>query len=131
VIGLDTNILVRYLTQDDAAQARKVDALIGSAVDEETRLHVDDIVLCELVWVLRGAYRLGKPAIVGTLDKLMSTSAFSFEDRELLQGALADYAGGTGDFSDYVIGRRNARAGCEHTATLDRQLRAQRRFHVL
>jgi predicted nucleic-acid-binding protein len=73
VIGVDTNVLVRYLTQDDPAQARKVDTFVATAIESGDRLHVDDIVLCELVWVLRAAYRFGKPVIAAALDKVMST----------------------------------------------------------
>jgi len=131
VIGLDTNVLVLYLTQDDAAQARRVDALINAAADDETRLYVDDIVLCELVWVLRAAYRLSKPTIIDALEKLISTSAFSFDDRELLRATLSDFNAGSGDFADYLIGRRNLRAGCEQTMTLDRQLKAHPAFSVV
>ena len=131
MIGMDTNVLVRYLTQDDAAQSRRLDAFVAQAVDAETRLHVDDIVLCELVWVLRGAYRLSKPTVASALDKIMSTALFSFDDRDLLRGALEEYREGTGDFADYVIGRRNSRAGCERTVTFDRSLADSPSFSLL
>lgn len=129
--GLDTNVLVRYLTQDNVAQARAVDALTAEALSVGERLHVDDIVLCELVWVLRGAYRTQKPAIVSALEKISSTALFSFEDREVLRRAVEDYRDGGGDFADYLIGRRNRRAGCETTATFDRALRGAAAFSVL
>ncbi len=131
MIGVDTNVLVRYLTQDDPVQARKVDTFVATAIETGDRLHVDDIVLCELVWVLRAAYRFGKPVIAAALDKVMSTAIFSFDDRELLRSALTDYRNGPGDFSDYVIGRRNTRAGCEHTVTFDRPLNRERSFLLL
>jgi predicted nucleic-acid-binding protein len=131
LIGVDTNVLVRYLTQDDAAQARKVDALVAAAIEGGDRLHVDDIVLCEVVWVLRAAYRLGKPSIAGALERIMRTALFSFEDRELLHAALSDYVLGPGDFSDYLIGRRNSRSGCEHTVTFDRSLKGETSFLLL
>jgi predicted nucleic-acid-binding protein len=131
VIGVDTNVLVRYLTQDDPVQARKVDTFVATAIERGDRLQVDDIVLCELVWVLRAAYRFGKPVIVTALDKVMSTGIFAFDDRELLRSALNDYRNGPGDFSDYVIGRRNLRAGCEHTVTFDRPLNKERSFVLL
>jgi predicted nucleic-acid-binding protein len=131
MIGIDTNVLVRYLTQDDTNQARRVDTFLEAAIEDETRLRVDDLVLCEVVWVLRAAYRLGKPAIAEALDKVISTAIFSFEDRELIRSALADYLNGPGDFSDYVIGRRNARAGCEHTVTFDRSLNKGSLFVML
>ncbi len=131
MIGVDTNVLVRYLTQDDPGQARKIDTFVATAIERGDRLQVDDIVLCELVWVLRAAYRFGKPVIAAALDKVMSTGIFAFDDRELLRSALNDYRNGSGDFSDYVIGRRNLRAGCEHTVTFDRPLNRERSFVLL
>lgn len=129
--GLDTNVLVRYLTQDNLAQARAVDALVAETLSEGERLHVDDVVLCELVWVLRGAYRTSKPVIVSALDKISATAIFSFSDREVLRQAVADYRDGTGDFADYLIGRRNRRAGCETTVTFDRALKSAAAFTSL
>ena len=129
--GVDTNVLVRYLTQDHAAQARAVDALIAETISQREHLHVDDVVLCELVWVLRGAYRTDKPAIVSALQKLVGTALFSFEDREMLRRAVEDYRKGSGDFADYLIGRRNRRAGCEDTATFDRALKGASAFSLL
>lgn len=129
--GIDTNILVRYLTQDDPAQARAVDDLISEAVEGGARLRVDDVVLCELVWVLRGAYRFDQATIAATLDKVLSTGLFAFEDREASRRALDEYRNGGGDFADYLIGRRNLGAGCETTVTFDRALDGNDAFTVL
>jgi predicted nucleic-acid-binding protein len=131
VIGVDTNVLVRYLTQDDRAQARAVDVLVSESVRDGVRLHVDDIVLCELIWVLRGAYRFNRMTIAGTVEKILDASLFSFENRDLLKSALARYRDGAGDFADYVIGARNIKAGCEVTATFDRALRNDDAFSFL
>jgi len=131
VIGVDTNVLVRYLTQDDAAQARRVDAVFEDALRQGKRIHIDDIVLCELVWVLRGAYRFGKATIAAALEKIMSTALFSFSNRELLRSALEEYRAGDADFADYVIGARNRRAGCEQTLTFDRSLGKSAAFSML
>ena len=129
--GLDTNVLARYLTQDDPAQSRAVDTLVSKAIDEGEPLHIDDIVLCELVWVLRGVYRKEKALIVTALEKIAGTALFSFNDREVLRRAIADYRGGGGDFADYLIGHRNRRAGCERTVTFDRALKGTKAFSVL
>lgn len=131
MIGVDTNVLVRYLAQDDVSQARKVDLFLTEAIDSGDRLQIDDIVLCETVWVLRAAYRMGKNTIVATLEKILSTSIFSFDDRGLLNSALDDYREGSADFTDYLIGRRNARSGCEHTVTFDRALDGGDTFRLL
>ena len=127
MIGVDTNVLVRYLTEDDAAQARAVDGLVAQG----DYLYIDDIVLCELVWVLRSAYRFDKKTIVDAIDRILQTALFAFEDRDLLRSALAEYRDGTGDFADYVIGARNAKAGCDETATFDRALADSDRFALL
>lgn len=130
MIGVDTNVLVRYLTQDDAAQARAVDAFLTTLEDGE-RLRIDDIVLCELVWVLRAAYRLNKSTIVDAVDKVLNTARFSFEDRDLLRKALDDFRDGKGDFADYLIGWRNLRAGCHRTTTFDLSLEGSTSFVLL
>ncbi len=129
--GIDTNVLVRYLTQDDAKQARAVDELIAEAVAEGGRLRIDDVVLCELVWVLRGAYRFDRVAIASALDKILSVALFAVDDRELLRQALDEYRRSGADFADHVIGRRNAKAGCESTFTFDRALDGTPAFTLL
>jgi predicted nucleic-acid-binding protein len=131
VIGLDTNVLVRYLTEDDATQVQAVDRLMSESVKNAVRLHIDDIVLCELVWVLRGAYRFNRTTIAATLDRILGTALFSFEDRDLLKRALVQYRDGEGDFADYVIGARNVRSGCQLTATFDRALQGHAAFSIL
>lgn len=131
MIGVDTNILVRYLTQDDPTQARRVDAVLAEAFDENDNVYVDHVVLCELVWVLDTRYHYEKSEVISALDDLFDTVLFEFEDRSLLRGALDAYRNGSADFSDYVIGLRNARAGCDHTVTFDRALKAHPSFTLL
>jgi len=131
VIGLDTNVLVRYFTQDDAGQAKLVDALIAESKKSGVRLHIDEVVLCELVRVLRGAYRFDRKTIAASLERIFAASLFSFEDRDLRRRALAQYTEGDGDFADYVIGARNSKAGCGFTATFDRALHGDEGFSLL
>jgi predicted nucleic-acid-binding protein len=131
MIGLDTNVLVRYLTQDDAAQAKKANALVAEAVASRTRLHLEAVVLCELVWVLNGAYRVDKATIVETLSRILESAQFSVADRDLAMGALAAYRAGAGDFADYLLGGRNRDSGCQHTVTFDRSLKGSRLFSLL
>lgn len=129
--GIDTNVLVRYLTQDDVAQSRRANRLIADAVSADERLYLSTIVLCELVWVLRWAYRFGKPEVLRVLAQVLDTAQFSVEDPDACRGALAEYADGSGDFSDYLIGAKNRRSGCSVTATFDRKLRRSDLFEVL
>jgi predicted nucleic-acid-binding protein len=131
VIGLDTNILARYLTQDDPTQSRRANAVITEASRRGDRCAVNTIVLCELVWVLRDAYGVDRGTVAATLEKILDTAQFVIEDRDLARRALADYRQGPGDFSDYLIGWRNRQAGCSETATFDRALRRSELFRLV
>ena len=129
--GLDTNVLVRYLTQDDPRQSRRASALVAEAVSGGERLFVGAVVVCELVWVLRGAYALDKATIVMALDRILATAQLEIDQKDVVRAALEDYRAGSGDFADYVVGRRGREAGCERTATFDRRLKASGLFRVL
>lgn len=129
--GLDTNVLVRYLTQDDPVQSRKANALIAEAVDRGEQCPINVIVLCELVWVLREAYHFDKPTVAATLEKVLDTAQLVVEQADLARRALDDYRRGRGDFADYLIGWRNRQAGCSDTATFDRALGRSALFRVL
>ena len=121
MIGLDTNVLVRYLTQDDPSQAAKASRVIDVAAAGE--LFVSSVVVCELVWVLEDSYGQKRDEIAQVLERLLLTGQFAFEDKALLWQVLADYRGGKGDLADYVIGRLARRAGASETFTFDRALK--------
>lgn len=129
--GLDTNVLVRYLTQDDPAQARVANQLIDKAATREERLAISAVVLSEMVWVLRGAYGLRKADVVAAMEKLLDVAQFVIEDKDVARLALEDYRKGRGDFSDYLIGRRNRKIGCEVTVTFDGKLEHSELFALL
>lgn len=131
MIAVDTNVLLRYFIEDDLTQSRKLDALLAQTRRTDIPIHVDDLVLCELVWVLRFGHDFDKATIIDALERILGTAHFSFVDREMLRQALDDYIHGSGDFPDYVIGRRNERAGCETTVTFDRALRGDVNFRLL
>lgn len=129
--GLDTNVLVRYLTEDDPAQARKAASLIATVVARGERCFVSAVVLCELAWVLRGAYEVSKADLLTTLDRLMATAQLQIGDKDVVRAAIDAYRKGRADFADYVIGAGNLEAGCTNTATFDRRLREHGAFQIL
>ena len=129
--GLDTNVIVRYLTQDDPAQARKANALIDDALMAGERLHLGDIVICELVWVLGSACGFDRATISDTLLKLIDSAQLSVNDRDAVRQAVTLYAESSGDFADYLIGLRNQGSGCESTLTFDRGLRHSELFTLM
>jgi predicted nucleic-acid-binding protein len=129
--GLDTNVLVLYLTQDDPRQSRQANALVAGAVSRGERLFVGAVVLCELVWVLRGAYALDRATIASALERILGTAQLEIDQKDVVRAALEDHRAGGGDFAGYVIGRRTREAGSELTATFDRRLKSSDLFRVL
>jgi len=87
--------------------------------------------VCELVWVLREAYRCDRVTIASALDKISTTGLFTFGDREILRRALDQYRGGGGDYADSLISQRNLGAGCDSTVTFDRALEGTAGFRLL
>lgn len=121
--GLDTNILVRLITEDDPAQALAVLALLEEAEARREWFFVSTIVICELAWILRGQpYWLGRASIAEALETVIETRLFKIQDRELTQKAITEYRAGKADFSDYLIGLQNRKAGCVDTITFDKGL---------
>ena len=122
MIGLDTNVLVRYLTQDDPLQAECANRLIEAHCTRERPGHVAIVVLCELVWVLRGAYRYDKAVVIDVLEQILLTAEFQVGDEDVASQALAAYRHGAADFADYVIVYANRAAGCETMVSFDQKL---------
>ena len=118
--GLDTNVIVRYVTQDDREQSRRANAAFAAAATSGDKLFVNAIVLCELVWVLRSAYGEPRDRIAPVLEGLLDTPEVVVEDADLARHALADWVGGRGDFADGFIARRNQRSGCDSTLSFDK-----------
>lgn len=128
MIGLDTNVLVRYLTQDDDHQWQQASALI----QQNQPCFIAHIVLCELVWVLRGAnYGFRKDDITNALEAMLHSAAFEFESRSTVDQALQRYKQGKADFSDYLIGAISRQSGCVETASFDVKLKGERGFRWL
>jgi predicted nucleic-acid-binding protein len=126
--GLDTNVLVRYLTKDDLPQWHIADRLINDIVAASETCLINNIVLCELVWVLKSAYKLSREEITGILEKILQGSAFDFEDRKAALWAVQQMKAGNADFADYLIGKINQQAGCTETVTFDAKLKSSDGF---
>ena len=131
MIGLDTNILVRYLTQDDPSQARLVNRVIDKAAKAGDIFFITGVALCELVWVLEDVYRYKKTEILHALETILRTAQFRFESKNELWRAYHDYQSGKADFSDYLIGQLGLASGCKTTLTFDRDLKGASSFESL
>ena len=129
--GIDTNVLLRYILEDEPKQTPVAVELIERAENGHERLYVNAIVLCELIWTLRTAYRTQRSEIASILEDLLDSPVFEVQDRDLVQQALEDYRHGKADFSDYLLGWQNRNAGCTDTVTFDRGLAESVAFSVL
>lgn len=122
MIALDTNVLVRFLVEDDEAQSAAAAALIEETLSTGEGLFVSDIVLCETVWVLTASYRVKRPTTISVLRELLRARQVAFSTPDGISRALDAFARGRGDFADYLIREHARAAGCDHVATFDRTL---------
>ena len=128
MIGLDTNVLIRYLVQDDEAQAARAAALIEDAVQRGEAFFVTQIVLCEVVWVLKAAYGRDRAEIAKTLSAVIRTAQFAIQEPALVHRSLTSYERGPADFADCLLAEQAVEAGCEWIATFDKGLVRDGRF---
>jgi predicted nucleic-acid-binding protein len=130
MIGLDTNVLLRYVVQDDARQSPLATQLIETTLSDDEPGWIATVVLCELVWVLEGPYDYARQMIVATLQRLFEIARFRVEEPAIAWRALDAYKGGA-DFSDAVIALGNERDGCSYTATFDRDAAKLKQVRLL
>jgi predicted nucleic-acid-binding protein len=119
MIGLDTNIVVRYLTHDDAAQTSAAVRVIESLTQDSPGF-LSLIVIVELVWVLEGSYRFKKKEIERVLDTLLRSKELVIERAEIVAQALRQFSASRADFADCLIERCGHAAECQYTVTFDR-----------
>jgi predicted nucleic-acid-binding protein len=121
MIGLDTNILVRYLAQDDPIQAAKANDIIGRRLTEENPGFVSTVAMVETVWVLNRAYGLKNSEIAAAVERILQIDVLVVENEQEIFTAMITLKQGKGSFADAMIAALGARAGCSHTLTFDRK----------
>ena len=119
MIGIDTNVLVRYSAQDDATQSPQATQLIESLTTESPG-YISLVTVIELVWVLMGCYSCSREDIVEVLEILLRTKELMVAEAETLWSALRLFKSSKADFADCVIERMAHAAGCDYTVTFDR-----------
>ncbi|RAS15464.1 PIN domain-containing protein [Paraburkholderia bryophila] len=119
MIGLDTNLLVRYFAQDDAAQSKKATALMESFSAERPG-YVSQVALVEVVWVLGRCYSVERGQMKDIIESMLGTKELIVEGADTVRKALRVFAASDkADFADCLIERSGYVAGCEYTATFD------------
>jgi len=120
MIGLDTNVVVRYLTHDDAAQTTAAVRVMDS-LSSDFPGFLSLIVIVELVWVLEVSYRFKKHEIEQVLETLLRSKELVIEQAEIVAQALRKFSAGPADFADCLIERSGHAAECQYTVTFDQK----------
>jgi predicted nucleic-acid-binding protein len=120
MIGLDTNILVRFITHDDPAQTAIVMKLMAS-LSSESLGYVSLAVLVELVWVLEGFFDFKKKEVEDVVESLLRGREILLERPDIIEQAVRKFKSGNADLADCIIERAAHAAGCDYTLTFDRK----------
>ena len=121
MIGLDTNVLIRYLTQDDKKQATRANKLIDNELNSSNPGFITLISLVEIVWVLESCYSQTKKEVIEVLHSLLSTKQLVIEGADMAYLALKRYAVGNADYSDALITVISENQGCSSVVTFDKK----------
>ena len=119
MIGLDTNVIVRYITQDDAEQSAVATRIFEETITDDNHGFISSVALCETVWVLARAYKQPRAKLIEIVKQLLFTDCLEVEHRDEVWGAIADFEEGQADFADYLIGRICREVGVKFTYTFD------------
>jgi predicted nucleic-acid-binding protein len=119
--GLDTNVLVRYLAQDDPVQSPKATALIERQLTEEAPGFVSLVAMAETSWVLERVYHLADGDIAAAIERMLQTDVLVIESEQKVFTAMIALREGRGSFADALIGALGTKADCSHTVTFDQK----------
>ena len=119
MIGLDTNILVRYLTQDDPVQSQKATEIIERRLSEENPGFISIVAMVETVWVLDRAYGFSSHEIAAAVERMLQADVLVVENEQEVFTAMTVAKDKNGSFADAVIAHLGVRAGCSRTLTFD------------
>lgn len=129
MIGLATNVVVRYLTQDEPKQSALANRIIEKAIADGEILGISQVALCEIAWVLERSYNISKKVLIDVLTRLLQIQQIRIEHDAIARQALRDFEHHAGiDFSDCLIGRQNAFNDCSFTYTFDKN--AAKKLHT-
>ncbi len=118
MIGLDTNVLVRYVLQDDPRQSQQASRLFDS-LSADSPGFVSVVVLVELAWVLGAGYKIPRAQLAAVLEALLRSKELVIDRADVVAQALQRFGSGGADFADALIERMATAAGCATTMTFD------------
>jgi predicted nucleic-acid-binding protein len=119
MIGLDTNVLLRYLVQDDPAQSLRATEVIERRLTRQSPGFVSLVCILEIVWVLKSLYRRSRAQIADHIEMILAADTFEVQNEQEVYQAVIALRNGSGSFEDALIGALGAWWGCSTTLTLD------------
>lgn len=131
MIGLDTNVLVRYLVQDDPVQSAKATQVFEHRLSARNPVFISVVVFAETVWVLERSYRFSNAEIAAAIEGILQTNLVVVENEQEVFTAMIALKEGRASFADALIGALNTRAGCSGTVTFDRKASRLPEFELL
>ena len=131
MIGLDTNVVIRYLVQDDKKQSAAATRFIEKSLTTDAPGYINHITLCEIVWVLQRCYGVTKQQVRDIIEGLLTTKQLNAENAEVAWKALRAFDAKNTDFCDALIGQVNIHSGCEYTVTFDKKAASLPGFDLL
>jgi predicted nucleic-acid-binding protein len=131
LIGLDSNVVVRYLAQDDGRQSALATRLLERELSPDAPGFISLVTLAEIVWVITSVYSADRALIERAVEGLLSAQQLRVQDAESVWLALQDWRDSDADFSDALIARVALAAGCTHTCTFDRAAAKNSGFELL
>jgi predicted nucleic-acid-binding protein len=130
MMGLDTNILIRYLTQDDPVQSLKATEIIEHRLSPANTGFVSVVTIAEVVWVLDRAYGLTAREIAAAIERMLQVEVLVVENEQEVFAAMVALKQGHGAFADALIAELGARVGCIYTLTFDKKALRLPRFKL-
>lgn len=124
MIGLDTNVVIRFLTQDDPIQSPIANDLIENTLSQSNLGFITLVSLIEIVWVLESCYDQNKATLCQIIEQLLSIKQIKVERADLAHQALKSYKKASADFSDAVIAITSEHEGCNKTFTFDKKAKS-------
>jgi predicted nucleic-acid-binding protein len=129
MIGLDTNIVVRYLAQDDPAQSSRATQIFERSLTVADPGFISLVTMIETVWVLERSYGLSRSEIAAAVERMLQADTLVVQNEQQVFTAMIALKSGKSSFSDALIGAVSAWAGCRSTLTFDRKAARLKEFH--
>ena len=131
MIGIDTNVLVRYLAQDDTGQAKIATGFVEDNCTKDNQGFINHITLCEICWVLKRLYKTPREQLVEIIEQMLRTAQLLVQEPQIIWMALEEFKTSSADFPDCLIAQINLVNDCSSTVTFDVKASKAAGFYLL